>query len=55
VTLSRYPDAGDEVDRDVARGAIGLMDRAWALFEPRILEFLEDQETADDPGCVRGC
>ncbi len=50
VVASRYPEGSAMVTRECAEELIALMDRAWALFEPRILEILECEETADDPG-----
>ncbi len=48
--LVRYPPRGERIDRATALHTLELMDRAWELFEPRILELLEDEETADGPG-----
>lgn len=34
--LVRYPNEGERLDRQTARRALEVMDRAWALFEPRV-------------------
>jgi len=44
----RYPAGFEMVDRECAETLIAIMDRAWALFEPRITALLEPE--ADDEG-----
>ncbi|MEA3401833.1 MAG: HEPN domain-containing protein [Armatimonadota bacterium] len=38
---ARYPDTGEPFDEETSERLLALTDRAWAIFEPRILEFLE--------------
>lgn len=49
---ARYPEFDETIDAQTAATLIELMDRAWALFEPRIAEVLEAREVdeeADEP------
>ncbi len=47
----RYPDLGETIDAAAARSLVDVADRAWALFEPRIVALVEAEEepAADDP------
>lgn len=47
---ARYPEFEETIDTETAQMLIELMDRAWALFEPRIAEVLEAREVAEDAG-----
>lgn len=52
-----YPHAGERLNRETGARALELMDRPWALFEPRIAEVREaraaeedaDEAEADEP------
>ena len=46
--LARYPPKGEGIDRGAGVHALELMDRAWALFEPRIATLLETDEAPED-------
>lgn len=45
----RYPGGFGMVSRECAEELIELMDRAWALFEPRIASVLEEAGDKPDP------
>ncbi len=45
----RYPELDETIDADTAQLLIHLMERAWALFEPRVTSVLGAEERAQGP------